>query len=115
MLSFYMDHHIHRAITEGLRRRGIDVLTAFEDGTDEQDDELLLERATSLGRIIVSQDQDFLRIAHRWQSTAREFPGVLYAIQERVDIGQTIEYLELIAVLKSPDEMQNQVEYIPLR
>jgi hypothetical protein len=115
MLSFYMDHHIHRAITEGLRRRGIDVLTALEDGTDEQDDELLLERATRLGRIIVSQDQDFLRIAHRWQMTSREFPGVLYAIQERVDIGQTIEYLELIAVLKSSEEMRNQVEYIPLR
>jgi hypothetical protein len=115
MLAFYMDHHIHRAITEGLRRRGIDVLTAFEDGTDEQDDELLLERAARLGRIIVSQDQDFLRIAGSWQRTSREFPGVLYAIQQRVNIGQTIEYLELIAVLKSPEEMQNQVEYIPLR
>lgn len=115
MLSFYMDHHVHRAITEGLRRRGIDVLTAFEDGTDEQDDELLLERATALGRIIVSQDHDFLRIASEWQRTSREFPGVVYAIQERIDIGQTIEYLELIAYLKEPDEIRNRVEYIPLR
>jgi hypothetical protein len=115
MLSFYMDHHIHQAITEGIRRRGIDVLTALEDGTDEQDDELLLERATRLGRTMVSQDQDFLRIAGNWQRSSREFPGVIYAIQERVDIGQTIEYLELIAVLKSSEEMRNQVEYIPLR
>jgi hypothetical protein len=38
MLSFYMDHHIHRSITEGLRGRGIDVLTAFEDGKEEEED-----------------------------------------------------------------------------
>ena len=48
MLSFYMDHHVHQSITDGLRRRGVDVLTAFEDGREEEDDETLLERATEL-------------------------------------------------------------------
>lgn len=46
MLSFYMDHHVHQSITDGLRRRGVDVLTSFEDGKEEADDEALLERAT---------------------------------------------------------------------
>ena len=36
MLSVYMDHHVPAAITEGLRSRGIDVLTAFEDGHAEK-------------------------------------------------------------------------------
>ncbi len=31
-VAFYMDEHIHRAITSGLRLRGIDVLTVQEDG-----------------------------------------------------------------------------------
>jgi hypothetical protein len=113
MLSFYMDHHIHLSITEGLRRRGIDVLTAFEDGKEEEDDEALLERATKLGRILVSQDDDLLRIATRWQRSSREFAGVAYAIQQHIDIGGTLEYLELIAHLKTADEMRNSVEYIP--
>ena len=30
-----MDHHVPRAITNGLRLRGVDVLTANEDGASE--------------------------------------------------------------------------------
>ena len=98
-----------------MRRRGIDVVTAFEDGREEADDEILLERATALNRILVSQDDDLLRIARRWQSHSREFAGVAYAIQQHIDIGGTIEYLELIGHLKTADEMRNYVEYIPTR
>lgn len=89
MLFFYMDHHIHRSITEGLRHRGIDVLTAFEDGKEQDDDDVLFERANALNRILVSQDDDVLKIATRWQRTSREFAGVAYAIQQHIDIGGT--------------------------
>ena len=34
-LMFYMDVHVPVAITMGIRRRGIDVLTSQEDGTRE--------------------------------------------------------------------------------
>lgn len=37
-LPLYMDHHVARAITDGLRARGLDVLTAEEDGTKEYED-----------------------------------------------------------------------------
>jgi len=44
MLAFYMDQHVPRAITEGLRIRGIDVITAYEDGASDMDDsDLLIE------------------------------------------------------------------------
>ena len=33
MVSLYMDVHVDKAITLGLRRRGVDVLTAEEDGS----------------------------------------------------------------------------------
>ena len=42
MISIYMDQHIPRAITEGLRLRGVDVMTAYEDGTDKMGDAELL-------------------------------------------------------------------------
>ncbi len=35
ILSFYMEQHVPSAITRGLRRRGVDVLTAEEDGAAE--------------------------------------------------------------------------------
>ena len=62
-----MDVHVPAAITAGLRRRGIDVLTSQEDDTREVDDEVLLARATGLSRVLFSQDQDLLRIATDWQ------------------------------------------------
>ena len=81
----------------------------------EADDGELLERATELGRIFVSQDQDLLRITKEWQRVGQEFAGVAFAIQHDLDIGGTIEYLELIAHVMLPDEMRNRVEYVPAR
>jgi predicted nuclease of predicted toxin-antitoxin system len=59
-MVLYMDHHVHAAITDGLRRRGVEVITAQEDGAARFDDERLLERATQLGCILFSQDKDLL-------------------------------------------------------
>jgi hypothetical protein len=115
MLAFLMDHQIHLAITEGLRRRGIDVLTALEDGRSTARDDELLQRATVLHRVFVSQDQDLLRITAEWQRSGRDFSGVAFGIQQDLDIGGTIEYLELIAHTKSAEEMRNRVQYIPAR
>jgi predicted nuclease of predicted toxin-antitoxin system len=59
-VGIYMDVHIPRAITNGLRLRDVDVLTAQEDGTITLADDKLLDRATELGRILYSQDDDLL-------------------------------------------------------
>ena len=48
-LALYLDHHVPRAISLGLRLRGVDVLTAYEDGASELDDPGLLDRASELG------------------------------------------------------------------
>jgi predicted nuclease of predicted toxin-antitoxin system len=82
-LPFYLDHHIHSAIRDGLRSRGIDVLTTIEDGSATWDDELILQRASELGRVVYTQDTDFLRIAHEWADAGREFPVWSMAINFR--------------------------------
>jgi hypothetical protein len=48
-VKLYMDAHVRWAVTQGLRLRGVDVVTAQEDGTDDWDDNDLLDRATELG------------------------------------------------------------------
>ena len=60
MVSLYMDQHVPRAITIGLRLRGIDVITAFEDDTGEMIDSELLDRAAEMGRVLFTQDDDLL-------------------------------------------------------
>jgi hypothetical protein len=113
MLAFYIDHQFRAAVVRGLRARGIDVLTAFEDGAERYDDESLLVRATELGRILVTHDNGFLGRAAEWQQSNSEFAGIAFTAQVPIDIGYVIEYLELIAHAMSADEMRNRVEYIP--
>ena len=57
-VTLYMDHHIPKAITVGLRLRDVDVITAREDGADQLDDDLLLQRTHELNRALFTQDDD---------------------------------------------------------
>jgi len=113
-LRLYFDHHVPRAIAVGVRQQGIDVLTTDTDGMADRDDELLLQRATDLDRVIFTQDRDFLALAAAWQQTRREFTGMVYAHQLRITIGAAIRDLVVIASLMHPDEMRNRVEFLPL-
>ena len=92
-----MDVHVRRAVTLALRLREIDVLTAQEDGSAELDDGRLMDRATELGRVLVSQDEDLLREGGRRLSERQVFSGLIYAHQLRVTVGQMVQDLELIA------------------
>jgi hypothetical protein len=53
--AFYMDAHVPAAITEQLRLHGVEVLTATEESTNRFTDEKLLDLATQLGRVLVTQ------------------------------------------------------------
>jgi predicted nuclease of predicted toxin-antitoxin system len=65
-----MDQHIPRAITVGLRIRGVDVITAFEDKASEMNDSELLNRANELNRVLFTQDDDLLAEAAKRQLRA---------------------------------------------
>lgn len=114
-LPLYTDQHVPAAVTRGLRRRGVDVLTTEEDQAADWDDEEILARATGLGRIVFTQDDDFLAIGRRWQVSGREFSGILYAHQLRITLGQAIADLELVAKIMTAEEMKNRIEFLPLR
>jgi predicted nuclease of predicted toxin-antitoxin system len=81
--ALYMDVHVHRGITDGLRSRGVVVLTAQEDDTAEWEDPDLLDRASALNRVLFTNDQDFLRIVAARQQLGTPFAGVIYAPRPR--------------------------------
>jgi hypothetical protein len=109
ILSFYMDVNIPAAITEALRRSGVDVLTSQEDGTREASDEELLNRSTALGRVLFSQDDDLLRIADEWQAAFKNFAGLVYAHQRGLSLGHCVKDLDLIAKCCSLSELKSQI------
>ncbi len=96
-IEYYMDVNVPIAITEGLRLRLVDVLTAQEDGASRLSDPELLDRPTALGRVLFTHDDDLLREGARRQSIGESFSGVIYAHQLRITIGQCVHELELIA------------------
>jgi predicted nuclease of predicted toxin-antitoxin system len=110
-----MDHHVRKQITDGLRRRGVDVLTAEEDGTKRLPDPELLDRATEVGRMLFTQDQDLLKEAARRQQDGEPFVGIVFARQNEVTIAQCISDLELLCLAGEPAEFANKVEYLPLK
>ena len=113
-LSFYLDHHVPAAITNGLRQMEVNVLTVAEDGRADWEDDRLLERALELGRVVFTQDCDFLVLAARWQQARREFAGMVYGHQLRVTVGGAVRDLGLIASVMTQAEMRNGVEFVPL-
>ena len=110
----YMDHHVHRAITSGLRVRGVDVLTAEEDGARRLADPVLLDRATILGRVLVTQDQDLLIEAQRRQIEGIPFSGVIYGHQRKVSVSDCIRDLEIIGLAGDSTDVYAKVTYLPL-
>ncbi len=113
-IALYMDHHVPRTITSGLRLRGVDVLTAYEDGTHELDDHVLLDRVGELGRVLFTQDDDFLTEAARRQSSGIPFQGIIYAHQLRVSIGRCVHDLEIIVKAGEPEDLLNNIQLLPL-
>src|SRR5579862_2300364 len=114
MVQLYMDEHVASAITRALRSRGVDVLTAQEDGRESVEDPELLQRATDLGRVLFTQDEDLLIEGTRRQRAGEPFAGVVYAHQLRVPVRVCIEQLELIGLAGDGDEFESQVRFLPL-
>jgi hypothetical protein len=109
-----MDVHVKSAITVGVRRRSIDVVTAQEDESRQLDDKPLLERATTLDRVLFSQDDDLLAIARSQQIEDVQFTGLIYGHQLAATIGKYVLDLELICKVLEPEDMLNRIEYLPL-
>jgi hypothetical protein len=113
-LKLYVDHHVPRAITIGLRMRSVDVITAHEDGAGRLSDSDLLDRAGKLGRVLFTQDDDLVVEAVRRQREAIPFSGVIYAHQLRASIGRCIQDLELIARAAETEDIADRIEFLPL-
>ena len=91
MTDLYTDENFPLRVVEELRRLGIDVLTAFEDGRANQSitDIDILARATELGRAIVTLNRrDFKRLHNQ----IPDHSGIIICTEDpdRLNQAQTI-------------------------
>ena len=65
MLRFHLDENVDQALAHALRRRGIDVTLPGPAGLSGASDEEHLAFALREGRVAITHDADFLRLASR--------------------------------------------------
>ena len=114
MIDLYMDENVQVAITEGLRRRRIDVLSVQEDGLGGADDASVFNRANLLGRVLFSRDSDMIVAAIRCQKYNQPFTGLIYARQNILSNSRCIIDLEFLALAGESSDFTNQICYLPL-
>jgi predicted nuclease of predicted toxin-antitoxin system len=107
-IRFHLDEHISASIAAGLRRRNIDVTTAADAGLTGADDATHLAFAASAGRVMVTQDADYLRL----HSDGVGHKGIAYCRQGTLAIEQILRNLVLIYDVLTPEEMTNRVEFL---
>jgi hypothetical protein len=110
----YLDVHVPLAIAQQLRRRGVDAVHATEEGTNQLEDDALLELAMRQERVMVTQDIRFRVMAENWQREGKSFPGLFYGHQLAMSIGEWVADLELIAKATEAAEWANSVNHLPL-
>ena len=96
MIRFYADENVDERIVRGLRLRGVDVLTAHAATMIGRSDKDQLSKSTFEGRVLITSDQDFLRLDRQYHT----------------NVGTCIWGIKLIADLLAPEEMMNHVEFI---
>jgi hypothetical protein len=103
-----MDQHYYSSVSKGLRRLGLDVLTAQDAGRCGLPDQDQLAFATSQERVMVTFDSDYLALHQSGVAHA----GIAWCPQEKYGIGMLIQLLELLHGISDSDQMRNHVEYL---
>jgi len=103
-----LDEHMWHAVARALRQQGIDVLTSAEAGLLDAPDTEQLAYAAANGRVIATQDRDFLRL----HASGYAHAGIAYARSRSRAIGQIIAALTLIHEIYTAEEMVGRIEYL---
>jgi hypothetical protein len=111
-MKVYCDENIESAIIEGLRRRGIRVISVRDSDDLGKSDEYHLKRASELESVILTHDVDFLKLAHQWNQEGKRHRGILYAHPLDLPLGECIRMVELVTQVLSEEEMENHIEFL---
>jgi uncharacterized protein with PIN domain len=106
-IKFYTDEHVPKAVVKGLRQRGVDVVSVSEANRLGASDEKHLAWARQEGRVLFTQDDDFLRL----HAADADHAGIVYTSQQ-TSIGEIIYGLMLIYQVLDAEDMNGHVEFL---
>jgi hypothetical protein len=106
-IRFHLDENVTPAVAIALRHRNIDVTTTNDAGLAGASDHSQLSFATTSGRVIITHDDDFLRL----HAAGAGHAGIVFCLEYRI-IGELVRGLALIHDVLRPDEMCSRIEYL---
>jgi hypothetical protein len=112
-IRFYVDEDAaEKAVVDGLRKSGVDVLTFAEAGRGEKTDEEQLDFASSEDRAIYTLNvAHFCRLHAEFQAAGRNHSGIVVIPRQRYSIGEKIRRLLSLAETVTAEDMKNRLEY----
>jgi hypothetical protein len=116
MLRLATDEDVHDDIIRGLLRREptLDIVRVVDIGLGRTPDPIILDRMAGESRVLITGDLNTM-VGFAWArvTAGLPMPGVL-ALKENVGIARVIDDILLVAMCYTPEEMKDQVLYIPL-
>jgi predicted nuclease of predicted toxin-antitoxin system len=103
-----MDQHIPAAVTQGLRQRGVDVLTAQDADRCGVSDAEQLQFANADERVTVTFDPDYLAL----HAGGVQHAGIAWCEARKYTVRQLLRALVLVRAVLHGDDMRNHVEYL---
>lgn len=113
-IRLYLDEDaMEGGLVWALRSRKVDVTTALEQGMVNQPDDLHLERATALGRVLYSFNVgDYLALHTGYLRQGNHHAGIILAPQQTYSVGEQMRRLLKLIALRSAEALQDQVEFL---
>lgn len=115
MLRLLSDEDVHDNIIRGLRRREptLDIVRALNVGLDHTPDPIILEWVAGQERILITGDLNTM-VGFAWARVLSDLPmsGVL-ALLENKAVGRVIDDILLVSLCYAPEEIKDQVLFVP--
>jgi len=110
-ITLHLDEHVQVSLAEGLRTRGVDVMTTQEAGNYSLDDIGQLNFAAKEGRVLLSfNKRHFAKIHYVWMEKGRPHAGII--LSDQLTVGIIIRRLMRLYFSLSREDMQNRLEYL---
>ena len=104
---FHLDESVTTDIANGLGKRGLDCTTTLSSGLLGSSDEEQFAFAQSESRVLITADQDFLRLA----SQDTDHAGLIYW-NTKLHFGKVITYLDELCMTVTAEGFRGQVIYL---
>ena len=113
-IQLYVDEDAaEHAVVEGLRKRGVDVLTVVEAGMTSATDLEQFAFATAHERTIYTLNvSDFCQIHADSLAAGNDHGGIIVIPRQRYSIGEKIRRLVALIDSVSAEEMRNRLEFL---